>query len=346
MTAFGDQVHALTYNALLERIGKGDIAPAYFFFGEEDYLVERALHSIRESVIAEAEAAFTWSLFYADADDMDWNQFADTLTSLPLIPARRVVVLKRCERLLRKKNVLSVVESALQHPAEDLTLILVQSDPPDRRKAFYELVLQKALVVVFPALKPPELERYLHQYAASFGKSLSPEAVRRILTDSQPNLRELSSKLDILINYAGEKKNIEPDDVESCTAFTREVGIYNLLDALGKRDAAAVRRIVEQLVQRKVDMGMLIPLLYRQVWTMYRMKALQDQRVPDSKWKERITVKPAFLERRYRGYLPRYSRRQLGQALEVLAQVDIARKSTSVQDDYLLRTLTEQILSL
>jgi DNA polymerase-3 subunit delta len=340
-----DSFKALTYSSLLQRLEKGEIRPAYFFFGEEEYLVERALLKIKEIAVNQSEEAFNWNLFYADADDMDWNLFADALTSLPLIPTRRVVVLKHCERLLKKKNALPIVENALQHPAEDLTLILIQSDPPDQRKKFYDLILRQAEIVAFPPLKSVELERYLQQYAKHYGKSISPDALQRILTDSQPDLRELSSKLDILISFAGEKPTIEPDDVESCTAFTREVGVYNLLDALGRKDAVSARRIAEQLIQRKIDIGGLIPLLYRQVWTMYRMKYLQDQRVPNSKWKEKITVKPAFLERRYRGYLSRYSRRQLGKALEVIAEADIARKSTSVQDDYLLRTLTEQLLS-
>lgn len=337
---------ALTYTSLMSKLEQGELAQAYCFFGEEDYLIEGAVRKIRETAMHAGADDFNWNVFRADADDMDWNLFADALTSLPLIPSRRVVVLKRLDRILRNKSAIQVLETVLSQPTPDLTLLLIQTDPPDLKKAFYKTIVKQAVLVAFPPLKPVELQKYLTDYTARFGKTLTPESRERILTESQPGLRELTSKLDILISYAGDKDTIDLQDVEACMAFTREVGVFNLLESLGRRDATSVRKIVEQLVQRRTDIGMLIPLLYRQLWAMYRMKYLQDTRVPNWKWRDYITVKPAFLEKRYRQYLSHYTRKELGKALEMLVEIDRARKSTSVQSDYLLRTLTEKLISL
>jgi DNA polymerase-3 subunit delta len=333
----------LTCEALSRTLDKGEMSSAYFFYGPEDYLIENALGNIKKAAIEPGTEEFNWHIFRADADPVDWNAFADCLSSLALIPARRGVVLKGVNKALRTKSIVQLIENTLKGPDPDLVLILVEHDP-DLKKSFYKLLMQYCISVHFPPPDTTTIQRYLSEYASKFGKELSTAALEKILTETDPSLRELLQKLEVLIFYLGDEEIITPEAVEECTAFTKEVEIFNLLQALGQRNTTECYRIIEQLTQKRVDFSSFFILLYRQLWALYRMKYLQEQRVPNWKWHEWIDIRPKFLEKRYRQYLPHFTRKHLGYSLEVLAETDHLRKTTAVQDDFFLRTLTNKIL--
>lgn len=333
----------LNYSELLARLNQGRLDPCYFFYGPEDVLVERVLQKLKEKAIDPGTEAFNWDSYRAD-EEMNWTAFADALTSLPLLASRRVVVLKHAGKAQSTKGAAAVIDRAIKQPAPDLTLVLIETEA-DEKKAFYKKLMETCTTAYFPYPKPFELQKYLREYAAEFHKEITEEALSRILSDSSPSLRDLLSKLEVLVFYLGDKTTIEAPDVEECTIFSREVEIFKLLQALGCRDAAGARLTLEQLLRSRTDTGGLIHLLYRQVWALYRMKYLAEKKVPAAQWQAQLNLKPAFLEKRYREYLPHFSRRELGRCLELLAQADFQRKTLSVDDEQIFWTLTENLLN-
>jgi len=334
----------LTYSDWLQHLAKGQMASCYFFFGPEEVLIGRALEKLKEVVLEPGTADFNWDLYRAGADDMNWAAYADALTSLPLLAARRLVVLKQAGRAQQNKAVANLIERAVVNPPSDLTLVFIEEEP-DLRKAFFKKLTDHCVSVAFLFARPIELQRYLKEYVAGFGKEITEDALERILVDSSPGLRELFSKLEVLVFFTGDKKAIEAEDVEACSAFSREVEIYHLLDALGRRDGAEARTTLERLLQRRADVGALIYSLQRQIWALYRMKYLQEKKVPVAEWQAQLDLKPPFLAKRYREYLPHFQRRELGRSLEILAQADRARKTAAVSDPMLSWMLIEKLLN-
>jgi DNA polymerase III subunit delta len=333
----------MTYSELLTRLDQGKIDPCYFFYGPEDVLIEKVLKRFKAVALEPGTEDFTWDSFRAD-DEMNWVAFADALTSLPLLASRRVVVLKHAGKASSAKGAVAVIEGAIQQPSPDLILVLIEAEA-DEKKAFYRKLMGSCTTVHFPYPKPFEMQKYLRDYVAEFHKDITNDALSRILSDSSPSLRDLFSKLEVLVFYLGEKATIEAADVEECTIFSREVEIFKLLQAIGSRDAAGARLTLQQMLRSRADTGGLIHLLYRQIWAMYRMKYLQEKKVPAAQWQSHLNLKPQFLEKRYREYLPNYSRRELGFSLEMLAQADFQRKSSAAGDDQIFWMLTENLLN-
>lgn len=335
---------SLTFWGFLQELEKGKVAPAYFFFGPEDVLVGEALNRLKEIAIEPGTADFNWDWHRADADEMNWAAYADALTSLPLLASHRVVVLKQAGKAQQNKTIAALIERAIKNPAEDLTLVFVEEEP-DLKKAFFKKLADHCINVAFPYVKPAELQRYLQNFASGFDKVISDEALECILADSSPGLRDLLSKLEVLIFYIGDKKTIAASDVEECSSFSREVEVYRLLEAIGRRDGAAAKSVVQRLLQGRSEVGGLIFLLYRQTWALYRMKYLQEKKTPAAQWSEQLDLKPAFLERRYREDLPHYSRQELGKSLEILAQADRDRKTFTSGEHLIFWSLVESLLS-
>lgn len=337
-------VNAWSFSQLKQALDKGQVSSAYLFYGPEEVLINQALSQLKQKALAKGASDFNWDVFRADAGEMDWTAFADTLTSLPLIPVRRIVVLKGAEKAARNKTVANLVERTLQDPPPDLTLVMVESEP-DLQKSFYKKILEHCTPVAFPFSKPAEIHGHLRDFAASFGKSLSDEALERMLSESSPGLQDLLSKLEVLIFFVGDRQSIEARDVADSTAFSREVELYGLLDAVGRRDGSAARMTLQSLLQQRSETAGLIIMLFRQTWTLYRMKYLQEKKVPPARWLEELDLRPAFLEKRYRQYLSNYTRGELGKSLEILAKADQYRKSSSLGEPLIMWWLIENLLN-
>ncbi|MFH1862692.1 MAG: DNA polymerase III subunit delta [bacterium] len=331
------------YTTLLKELEKGVVQPCYLFMGTEDYLIDQAIEKLKSKALEPGTQDFNWSQFRADDDGMNWQAFADTLDSLPLIPARRVVVLKSVSKALKTAGVTSLLERTIRRASSDLTLVLIEIST-ELKSAALKRLAESCYTIEFDALKPPELEQYLRKFAASFQKIITAETLAQILADTNPNLRSLLIKLETLIFFVGDKETLEATDVEQCTVFSREVEVFKLLHAIGVKDVATSRFLLQQLTLRRTEIGYFVHLLYRQLWALYRMKYLQEQKVPYAQWQERLEIHPPFLLNRYRQYLPNYNMREIGSALEALTEFDLARKSSSVQDDILLWTFWEKLL--
>ncbi len=333
----------LTYSQLIKRLDQGQIDSCYFFFGPEDILMEQAVKRLKEVALEAGTEDFNWSLFRGDSDDMNWTSFSDAITSLPLLAARRMVCLKHVGKAQSAKGAASLLLRATQNPSPDLILVLLEEEA-DAKKAFYKKLMEHCTSVYFPYAKAAEQQEFLRDQAKSLDKKISDEALARILAESNPGLRELFSKLETLISYVGDKPVIEVQEVEECTVFSREVEIFKLLHALGMRDAATVRLTLQQLLNSRTDSGSLIFLLHRQYWALYRMKYLQEKKVPSARWQEALNLKPQFLEKRYREYLPHFSRLELGLSLEILAGADVLRKTSAADDVQIYWSLIESLL--
>lgn len=334
----------LTYSDFLSELKAGKLHQNYFFFGSESLLMDEALQRLKEAVLEPGAADFNYDLFRSGDDSIDWQAFADALTSLPLISSRRLIVLKQVGKALRAKGIAGLLEKAVTYPSQDRFLLLME-DESELKGAQLKKLAEHCIVVHFAVPKPQELQKYLRNFAERFGKEISEEALSRILTDSSPNLRDLCFKLENLVFYTGDKKTIEVQDVEECTAFSREIEIFKLLQAVGLRDAADARSTLQRLLQSRADLNALIFLLYRQTWALYRMKFLQEKKAPLSQWQTQLNIQPPFLEKRYREYVGRYSRSELGRALEAIAEADLDRKASALSDDRIYWCLLERLLN-
>ena len=93
---------ALTKNALKESevslskvlsdLSRGKASPCYLICGDEEYLIKDALQKILDALLDKQDRAF--NLFMVDGDQQNLNDVCESLLTLPLIPGKKVVVLK------------------------------------------------------------------------------------------------------------------------------------------------------------------------------------------------------------------------------------------------------------
>ena len=77
---------------VLDSIGKGDIAPAYLIYGDEAYLVKEAADRIIGGIFPQGVQDL--NLFRMDGERIDVESICETIRTPPLIPGKKVIVIK------------------------------------------------------------------------------------------------------------------------------------------------------------------------------------------------------------------------------------------------------------
>ncbi|MGV8079034.1 MAG: DNA polymerase III subunit delta [Syntrophales bacterium] len=99
--------------AILREIRQGIVASCYLLLGDEEFLIEDALKKITEALVPESDR--DWCLFSLDGDQETPVLLLDHLNTPPLIPGRKVVVVRNA-RLFQS----AATSSQLLQRARDL----------------------------------------------------------------------------------------------------------------------------------------------------------------------------------------------------------------------------------
>ncbi|MHB8139275.1 MAG: DNA polymerase III subunit delta [Smithellaceae bacterium] len=87
---------------------KGDVAPCYLLYGEEEYLLHEALQQILDALMPEADRDF--GLFFLDGENEDFDLLKDHLLSPSLLGGPKVVVVKNTTIFQSRENLGELIQ--------------------------------------------------------------------------------------------------------------------------------------------------------------------------------------------------------------------------------------------
>ena len=118
-----------TLKKVIADIGRGVIAPCYLIHGDEEYLVADALDRLINALLPPDQRDF--NLFYLEGENEDVDALCDSLRMSPLIPGRKVVVVKNTRLLYSKASSSHVIQEITAH---------LENDPSRALRAFHALM--------------------------------------------------------------------------------------------------------------------------------------------------------------------------------------------------------------
>ncbi len=107
-------------DSALKDIEKGTIAPCYLLWGDEKYLVERALGGIVDHMLPSSERDL--SLFQMEGDSTDMDTIVEAVLTPSLMPGRKVVVVKNSRLFYSKSSSTDIAGDMLRNLERDVTL--------------------------------------------------------------------------------------------------------------------------------------------------------------------------------------------------------------------------------
>jgi DNA polymerase III subunit delta len=348
-------------------------APVLLVCGEDDFNVkQRARQVFQKSNGGEALKSLA--------------RLREGLNTLPFFGGGKVVWLQNCNFLGDDRTASSAaVTEALAELAADLksfewqnVRLLISAGKVDKRKTFYKTVEKLGTVETFAALSiddkdwASKAEDHALKQLKGLKKSISDEAIAELVSNVGPNLRQLSSEVEKLALYVGDRAQIDVEDVSAIVTRNKQARAFALGDALGDRDLPRLLRCLdEELWEMKFDsqrseIGLLYGLIskirsmiflremIREKWIKadsdYQRFKSQLERIPADKLPEDKRFNPLamnpYMLFKALPHARRYSTEELVRAMELLLQCN-QKLVTSALDEKLVlqQTLVEIVRS-
>lgn len=300
------------YKSLRQR----KLAPVYFFYGEEDYLLDEAV----DALIAETlpEESRTFNLDVLSAAEVDPRDIVARANSFPMMVQHRVVIVRDFDRLGEKNKdkekgkERDPLRSYLENPSPTTILVLIAKKPDNTVRGRVE-------AIEFSRLDGAGIRHWIVEHGPRYGKQISREACEALTTYVGNSLRALEREIEKISIYVGDKKTIEIDDVNAVAGVSKTYNVFELSRAVGNRD---LKRSLE-ILDRMMEYGEHPPLMVA-VITKHFMTLLKN------------------VERGQR--LNSYSRRELERSFAYLARADEKLKFTSEDPRSVMTVLLHELM--
>lgn len=229
---------------------KGLRSPAYFLYADDPYVLKEASRAAAKEV-PEDERDFSFHVFDLDGveETPSLEQIVDVLNTVPFMGEKRMVVIENLQELPKKG--MEPLENYIENPSPSAVLILLHKGAP---KAQFRDVMKKVKAMSLD-IRPQDLSLWVREKALQKGLEMTDEAVEYLLGAAGPDVGIISAELE-KFSLIG-KSRVEARDIRGIVRGSIDCDVFDLVDALGKRDADMVFRVARSLQETHEPYGLL-----------------------------------------------------------------------------------------
>lgn len=314
------------------------LLPFYYLFGEDSYSLSTALESIEKFVQPFITSDFDKETFYGE------NQTVAGVLSLastfPFGSAKKMILLKQAEKLKDKKDLLAYIKS----PADFTVLVFLHDGAISNGESEpYKTLAQLGYIFEAKELKGKNLIDWLISEAEKNGKSLTYENAQLLVDIVGESRNLLEAQLQKIFLFLEDKKDITIDSIRGLSTSLKEYTIFDLQNAIGKKDKNNSLKIVFNLYKNGTEPLRIIAMLNKYFTSLARLNELIKNKVSEQAIARIVSTHPFYLKEYYNARKV-YSDKDIANAFTALLKADISLKTTSIDDQTLLSLLIAEII--
>ncbi len=321
----------MTCQEAIRHFARGALSPVYLLWGEEPFFIRALLMALRARIDLRD---FNDDLLDGDAADPD--QIVLIAETLPVLSAHRLIVVRDAERIKDDRGVLLAY---FKNPCKTTTLVFT-AQKPDMRKSLFAALKGMATVIPCAPLSEMAAADWMTQEGQKRGLRFTAEARAFLRAHLGRDLFRIQQELDklVLSDASSPSDAISLDAVERSVAGGRVGSVFDLIDAIGKKEGHdAIRRLTALLSFGEPPL-LILSLLARQ-WRMMAIakSALQAGCTPsDAALKVGI---PPFRMASFMGQMKHWRLEEIRSAFDLIRSADSQLKGGRVSEAFVLEAL-------
>lgn len=238
---------------------KKTFKPVYWFEGEEEFFIDKAIDYAEKHILSETEASFNLTVFYGK--DANWPDIINACKRYPMFAERQVVLLKEAQQM---KDV-EKLESYIDNPLSSTIFVVSYKDKKlDARKKFTKLVKEKGVLVTTKKMYDKELPQWTQELLQTKGLTITAKGMALLVDHIGNDLTRIENEIDkISINLA-KRTTITEDDIEKYIGVSKDFNVFELQSALASKDLSRCIRIIQYFESnpKAAPIQLVLPSLY------------------------------------------------------------------------------------
>lgn len=309
------------------------IKPLYYIYGDEDFLVEEHVKSLKASALTKGSESM--NLYTVDSKGVNADDMVAEAQTLPAFSQYRVIIIKDADKLNKESE--KIFAEYAKNPSPSTALIFMASTwKISKASALYKSIDKNGQIINCYPLRDRELSEWITKEASKDKKTISMDASTRLAFITDGRLREVKKELEKIICFVGDKETIEISDVEDAGMDVKEDNIFDLSDALGRKDLKEATRVLRKLSNEPPVT--VLGAITRQFRMLLQIKSLLNKGVNSQSIAGTLRVSPKHIN----NYISRskmFSLNELKNVFKKLLETDKSLKSSGMPRGIILSEL-------
>lgn len=306
---------------IFSRLEKTPLAPLYLFYGDEAYLIDQAVATIRRRMGCPAAVRS----FYAGEDTVD--ALLETWGAPSLFSQQSLVILRGAELLKAAERERLAAAAELRDATQPL--IVCARGRVDVTQKFFALCARKGVVAEF---RPPFVNKiagWAQRFARDRGTNLSPEAAQLLADLVGTDLLALAMEVDKLVAFVFPATDIDAEAVAACVGEFHKYGAFDLAKAIGQRDRQKALELLHRVLGDEREALSVLHALMSHFRRLWQVKDLLDHGAPEGQIERALGFRGERL-RALLGQSRLYTTAELRRLWHKAAALDLLLKSARI----------------
>lgn len=297
----------------------------HLFHGQDTYSQRETLAGL----LAKEGDADMLSLNTTRLDSkVTFSELQSACDAMPFLSRVRVVLVQDLFAGIPDKAFMEKLEAYLPHLPATTRLIFLESQSLSDSHRIIRLAEKEKIGYVkkFELPKGSELERWVRNHVEDRGGRIAPQAANLLAVNVGGDLLAMTNEIEKLVLYKGADATIEAADVELLSPYAAEGNIFDLVDALGNRQAARAAELFQKKINEGVDPFYLFSMFIRQFRLLLQTRSLLDSGERPAGIAEQLKQRP-FVADKLARQARNFTLPQLEQIYGRLLEIDVDVKT-------------------
>ncbi len=275
--------------------------------------------------------------------------------AIPFLAERRLVIVRRllgrlepkqpssgASRKTHKSELDKQLCDYLERLPSATDLVFVEDRPISEQSSVHKAIRRLGGTIAHTkTLKDAALQDWIQERVKTKEGRISARAISELAAYAGSDLRLLDSEIDKLLAYA-DGGEIGDQDVRLLVSYASEGTIFNLVDAVGRRDARSALQLLHELLADGLSSQFIIVMITRQFRLLLQARELVERGASPDDVMSRLRVHP-FVARKAMDQARNFSAAHLETAYLRLAEIDQAVKTGRMGDETAVHLLVVEL---
>lgn len=336
--ATGKKNEKTDYGELLGELKKTGPLPLYLLWGEEDYLRESFFQEIKKRCLEDGAEDFNYHRL--NGAPIDVQALSDAVDAVPFMGGHSLVEVRsfeinacREETAERLKDIVSDIPDYAT-----VVFILPTGIDPDGRLALPKYLKKQARSIEFTTQSHKLLINWIGKRFASFGKKIAPSECERLIFLSGEHMNGLIPEIEKIAAYE-KGEQISADTIDKAAYHIPEARIFEMTDAIAMQRFDDAAKTLAELLQSGEHPIKTLAMMGMQMRRLYTARLAIDKGLGRDFLMKVCRISYPYHADSLMRSAQGFSLDQLKYAVALCAQADYRMKSSSEEDEAVLKDL-------
>lgn len=303
----------------------------YLLYGSENYLKQQYKKKLKQALIP-PDDTINFSRF--EGQHADVQAMIDLAETLPFFADYRLILVEDSGFF---KNGCEALANYLPHLPSTTVLVFTESEI-DKRGKLYKAVNKTGRAVEFAQQNEQLLTRWILGRLKRENKKITQAVLQLFLSKTGTDMGNIDKELEKLLCYTLEKEVIEAADVEAICTEQVTNQIFEMINAIGKREQKRALSLYYDLLALKEAPMRILYLINRQFRILLDLKSMKKAGL-DAKTMAAKAGIPPFAVKRSLEQAARFQNAELLRALDDGASLETDSKTGKMIDQIAVELL-------